>query len=250
MLHTSFWRFTGYFLVACALWTPLLVGFAAGLGETAEMILGAVRSRAWTWLLITALVTFLLLKVVVPLFSWRGRRLLLSRWRRVTRWEFWPRWAFYPPVALYVLYLAFKYRSLTLFTAGNPAIPGGGLRRRVEGRHPEWSTAFAEFLARTKRLPAALEYTENLNRIRTFQQRLGLGFPVVFKPDIGERGAGVAIVKDEYHAGQYLAHAKGDILVQEFLPGYEFGIFYFRKPGESTGEHLLGHREAAPHCHG
>ena len=54
MLHTSFWRFTGYFFVACALWTPLLVGLSAAVGESAQMVLGAVRSRAWTWLLITA----------------------------------------------------------------------------------------------------------------------------------------------------------------------------------------------------
>jgi hypothetical protein len=133
------------------------------------------------------------------------------------------------------LYLTFKYRSLTSHTAGNPAIPGGGFVGESKADILNGLRHSAEFLARTKCLLAALQYTENLNRIRTFQQRFGLGFPVVLKPDIGERGAGVAIVKDEYHAGQYLAHARGDILVQEFLPGYEFGIFYFRKPGEAQG---------------
>ena len=72
MLQTSFWRFTGYFFVACALWTPLLVGFSAAVGESAQMVLGAVRSRAWTWLLITALVT-------LPAAQGRGASLLLAR---------------------------------------------------------------------------------------------------------------------------------------------------------------------------
>jgi pimeloyl-ACP methyl ester carboxylesterase/membrane protein DedA with SNARE-associated domain len=235
MLHTSFWRFTGYFFVACALWTPLLVGFSAAVGESAQMVLGAVRSRAWTWLLITGLITFLFLKLVVPLFSWRGRRLLLSRWRRITRWEFWPRWAFYPPVALYVLYLALKYRSLTLFTAGNPAIPGGGFVGESKADILEGLRHSAEFVARTKRLPRGLDYGEKLNRIRTFRQRHALEFPVVLKPDIGERGAGVRVIRDEYQAVQYLTHSRGEILVQEFLPGLEFGVFYYRRPGESKG---------------
>ena len=235
MLQTSFWRFTGYFFVACALWTPLLVGFSAAVGESAQMVLGAVRSRAWTWLLITALVTFLLLKVVVPLFSWRGRRLMLSRWRRITRWEFWPRWAFYPPVALYVVYLALKYRSLTLFTAGNPAIPGGGFVGESKADILEGLRHSPEFVARTKRLRRGLDYEEKLSRVRTFRQRHGLAFPVVLKPDIGERGAGVAMIKDDYHVAQYLTHARGDVLIQEFLPGLEFGIFYYRKPGEPKG---------------
>jgi pimeloyl-ACP methyl ester carboxylesterase/membrane protein DedA with SNARE-associated domain len=235
MLQTSFWRFTGYFFVACAIWTPLLVGFSAAVGESAQMVLGTVRSRAWTWLLITAAVTLVLLKLIVPFCSWRGRRLLLSRWRRITRWEFWPRWAFYPPVALYVLYLALKHRSLTLFTAGNPAIPGGGFVGESKTEILEGLRHSPEFAARTKRLRAGLHHTEKLNRLRSFQQRHGLGFPVVLKPDIGERGAGVAIIRDEYHASQYLEHAKGDILLQEFLPGFEFGIFYYRKPGSAKG---------------
>ena len=43
------------------------------------------------------------------------------------------------------------------------------------------------------------------------------------------------MIKDEYHVAQYLTHARGDVLIQEFLPGLEFGIFYYRKPGEPKG---------------
>jgi hypothetical protein len=37
-------------------------------------------------LLATVLLLWLILKMVVPVFSSRGRRLLLSNWRRKTRW--------------------------------------------------------------------------------------------------------------------------------------------------------------------
>ena len=42
-------------------------------------------------------------------------------------WEFWPAWMFYPPVAIYCLWLAIKYRGLTLPTAANPGMFSGGL---------------------------------------------------------------------------------------------------------------------------
>ena len=61
-----------------------------------------------------------------PYMTFKGRRLLLSSWRRATKWEFWPPWVFYPPLLVYIGYLMLKHRSATLFTAANPAIVGGG----------------------------------------------------------------------------------------------------------------------------
>jgi len=56
----------------------------------------------------------------------RWRRNLVGRVRRWSRWEFWPPYLFYPPVIAYIVYLGVKFRSWTLFTAANPAIPSGG----------------------------------------------------------------------------------------------------------------------------
>ena len=47
----------------------------------------------------------------------------LKRW---SRWEFWPPYLFYPPVVAYIAYLGIRFRSWTLFTAANPAIPASG----------------------------------------------------------------------------------------------------------------------------
>jgi pimeloyl-ACP methyl ester carboxylesterase/membrane protein DedA with SNARE-associated domain len=236
MLKTSFWRFTLYFFVACLIWTPAVVWFSAAFGETAEAVLGAVRSRAWTWLLVTSAVLFVLVKLVVPLCSWRGRRLLLSRWRRISRWEFWPRWAFYPPVVCYVLYLAARHRSLTLFTAGNPAIPGGGFIGESKGDILDGLKESAEYVARTERLPGSMSAGQRLEQVRRFQDRTGTGYPIVLKPDVGERGSGVAMFRSEAEALLYLESMKVDLLVQEFLPGFEFGLFYIRRPDDPTGQ--------------
>ena len=126
VLDTGFRRFALYLFVAAAVWTPMLVGLSMILGaEVLKSSLAAGQGAALK-AVVSGAVVFVLVKLVVRLSGFRGRRLLLSRWRRITRWEFWPPWAFYPPVVCYVLWLALKHRGLTLFTCANPAIPEGG----------------------------------------------------------------------------------------------------------------------------
>lgn len=64
---------------------------------------------------------------------------------------------------------------------------------------------------------------------------MDLEFPVVLKPDVGERGAGVAIVRSRTEFEAYLRAAEGDTILQEYVPGVEFGVFYYRYPGEREG---------------
>jgi hypothetical protein len=235
MLRTSITKFALYFLIACAVWTPALVGVSAAFGEATERLLGVVRQRAGWTLVITALVLFLLLKLLIPLSTWRGRRLLLSRWRRLTRWEFWPRWAFYPPVVLYILWLALKHRSLLLFTAANPAIPGGGFVGESKSAILRGLSGSPDLVAAFELIPASLTATERIAQALAFRDRLALDWPVVLKPDIGERGSGVAIVRSEAELRAYLERAAGDTIVQAYAPGVEFGVFYIRRPGELEG---------------
>lgn len=235
MLRTSFARFALYFFIACALWTPILVGLSAAFGEAAQRLLTVFQQKALLYLLVTGLVLFLALKLAVPLFSYRGRRLLVSRWRRLTRWEFWPRWAFYPPVVLHILWLALRHRSLTLFTAANPAIPGGGFVGESKAEILGGLAAAGDTVATWELLPAALPAAERVARVHAFRSRLGVEWPVVLKPDVGERGSGVAIVRSEGEVRGYLEAARSDTIVQEFIPGQEFGVFYVRRPGEERG---------------
>src|SRR5262245_63162472 len=86
--------------------------------------------------------------------TYRNRRLILSSWRRLTRWEFWPPSAFYPPMVAYLAYLMAKHRSLTLFTAANPAIMGGG------------------FIGESKKPPRSEEHTSELQSLRHLVCRL------------------------------------------------------------------------------
>jgi pimeloyl-ACP methyl ester carboxylesterase/membrane protein DedA with SNARE-associated domain len=235
MLRTSVAKFALYFFLACALWTPALVGIAAAFGEATQQLLGVVRQRAGWTLVTTALVLFVLLKLLIPLSTWRGRRLLLSRWRRLTRWEFWPRWAFYPPVVLYILWLALRHRSLLLFTAANPAIPGGGFVGESKSGILRGLSGSPEFVAAFELIPAALPPGERIAQALAFKEGLALDWPLVLKPDIGERGSGVAIIRSEAEVRAYLERSAGDTIVQAYAPGAEFGVFYIRHPGTLEG---------------
>ena len=125
-LRTSFWAFSLYFALAVAVWTPILVGFSVFAGARAMETFELFQRHALLGLGLLAIWILVVLKLVIPLFTFRGRRRMVGRWRRLRRWEFWPPWLFYPPVVGQVLWLGLRHRSPLLFTAANPAIEAGG----------------------------------------------------------------------------------------------------------------------------
>jgi len=58
---------------------------------------------------------------------------------------------------------------------------------------------------------------------------------VVLKPDVGERGTAVAIARSGQEVRSYLEANAGDTIVQRYVGGLEFGVFYYRYPGEAEG---------------
>ncbi len=80
------------------------------------------------------------------------------------------------------------------------------------------------------RSPSSIEELMNLVAIN------GLTFPLIFKPDLGERGWMVKRIKTEAEARQYLSEIRVDFIIQELvdLP-LEFGVFYLRFPSQENG---------------
>jgi len=65
----------------------------------------------------------------------------------------------------------------------------------------------------------------------------GLSFPVIFKPDLGERGWMVRRIESEKDINNYLHEIKIDFIIQELIDlPLEFGVFYIRIPNEEKGE--------------
>lgn len=238
LLNTSFWKFSLYFFAAAAVWTPLLVGLAMILGAEALKSSLVVGQGVLFKALASGLLVFVVVKLLIRLSSFRGRRLLLSRLRRLARWEFWPPWAFYPPVVCYVALLGLKHRGLTVFTCANPAMPGGGFvgESKIEIlRGLSASPASRAYVARAALLPASTDDGARLALARGFMEEHGLTFPVVLKPDAGQRGSGVAVVRTWGQLEEYLCRARGDTIIQEYVAGLEFGVFYYRHPEADAG---------------
>ncbi len=234
ILHMGFWRFLGWLLLASVLWAPVLVGLAALVGEQAIAYFEAFRQRALLAVVLVALGVFLLYKVLLPLFSFGGRRRVWGRMRRIASWEFWPPWAFYPPVVAWVAWLGIRHRAPLLFTAANPAMPAGGFIAEskaeiLDGLGP------GPLVARTRLVRDSENAVEREEVVRAFLAEHGLGLPVVLKPDAGQRGSGVIVARTDVQLRDYLTRARCDVLVQEYVPGREFGVFYYRYPGEPQG---------------
>ncbi|MDE2874615.1 MAG: alpha/beta fold hydrolase [Gemmatimonadota bacterium] len=262
VVHMPLIPFSLWIVVAAALWTPFLVGGTALFGAVAAEQIGTLQQRALPWLIVTALVALIALRIGVPLFSTAGRRRFLARWGRVRGWEFWPPWLFYLPVLAWGVWLAVKHRSLTVFTAANPAFPDGGLvgesKSEILGaignRVRVARTVVAGSVAGTDGGVRADVGTDDgvradagdgdVGRGRGVPAPLAVagavgGLPVVVKPDVGERGAGVAIVRSEKELRERLAAPESTLIVQEYVPGEELGVFYYRFPGEARG-HIFG----------
>lgn len=195
-------------------------------------------ANAWIRALAVTTLAFGAAWVVAIAFSHRRRRLLLSTWLRLTRWEYWPPWVTYLPVVVYVTWLAIKHRGVTVFTAVNPAIPAGGFIGESKIEILQGLSTSSEFVARgafiDRRLTAAARIARAEHVMRTF----GFDVPVVLKPNEGQRGSGVAVARTREELVAYLEASPADTIIQEYVPGLEFGVFYYRRPSEERG-HVL-----------
>jgi hypothetical protein len=74
--------------------------------------------------------------------------------------------------------------------------------------------------------------------VAAFMRRHDLAFPVVLKPDVRERGEGVAVVHDAAALRAHLSAWPGRFVAQAYAAGAEFDLLYVRPPGAATGRLL------------
>jgi len=227
ILKAPFWRFLVFFFIASLVWTPLLVGLSSLVGQKFLNYYEVYEGSALWILLGLILLIYGSVHILLPALTHRGRRRNRSRWQRLIHWEFWSPLVFYIPVFLYVLWLALRHRSLTVFTAANPGIPQGGFVGESKSeilnrlKSPEIRIPKYELIEPDEDGPSA---------VSLFMQNAGLSFPAVLKPDVGERGARVEIVRSRADVQKYFSSPHRRTLIQEFISGVEYGVFYYRYP--------------------
>ena len=142
---------------------------------------------------------------------------------------------FYPPVLAYVAYLMVKHRSATLFTAANPAIVAGGFIGESKYDILQGLSGAGEYVARSSVLDGNLTTAEKMRAVKRFMADQQLTFPIVLKPNYGQRGSGVVVVRSAGVLEGCVSQPSGDTIVQEYIDGAEFGVFYYRRPSEPHG---------------
>lgn len=151
-------------------------------------------------------------------------------WARLTRWEFWPFSFFYFPIAFYWVWLCLRTRSLFFFTASNPSIEFGGMLG--ESKDKIYKNIPDQFIPKTYKLEASINKSDFLEKLETED----IQFPFILKPDIGERGWMVALIKNQQQLDTYLEQIEVDFLVQEYIPyPTELGIFFYKYPDRAKG---------------
>jgi membrane protein DedA with SNARE-associated domain len=223
--------FAWWSAIAVAVWTPLIVFASAGVLPSWSA-LQSWPARAAAVLLLAAA-----LRTVHNLLQGRYLKARIAATvSRAWRWEFWPMWLFYAPVAAWIVFLIVRHRGVGVIAAANPGMPDGGIvgesKSEILSRLPqEWTIPWV-------RIDAAPIESRTWRMAQAVSQ-LGWQFPLVCKPDVGQRGAGVKLVRSLEDARRYLEREPGAILLQPYHTGpYEAGVFYYRMPGWTHGRIL------------
>lgn len=207
-------QFAAWTAAAVLVWTPLVV-------------LGPSR-----WFL-AGLAALALMRVLQSTWGRRhGRpvRLRLERWMQP---EFWPTAVLYAPLVPWLAWLSVRWGGPGTLVAANPGFEDGGFVGEskfaiLSALPPRWTIPGMLLAPGTH--PERLAAFDDVLRSRAW------GYPLILKPDVGEKGVGVRRVASRDDASRYLAAEAGAVIVQPFHPGpHEAGIFYYRRPGARRG---------------
>ena len=219
---------------AAFVWTLLILWLTQKLGPQLVHWLHAYQHASLVLLGagIALVVVFQLARRALETFEARKIFLALERWRH---WEFWPAWLFYPPVVLNYFWLALKHRGLALPAASNPGIFFGGIVGESK------MVTLKNLMATSPEFTAAAFLVEGENfeaRMQSLRKSVAeTGAPFILKPDVGQRGAGVKLIREISQAENYLRQCSAPLVVQRYAPGpFEVGIFYYRFPSEPRGK--------------
>jgi hypothetical protein len=137
-----------------------------------------------------------------------------------------------------------------VFTAANPAILAGGVvgESKIEIlrglRGPQGR------VARSALVPVSLSPQARRAQASSFLDREQIPLPVVLKPDAGQRGSGVVVARTAAELYACLDRSVVDPIVPEYVPGLEFGVFYYRRPSEARGRILSVTEKRLPSVRG
>ena len=146
-----------------------------------------------------------------------------TTWIRLFHYEFWPFWVFYIPAYFYYFFLAIKSRKWVYFSVLNPCMNFGGAF--LSSKNKALQNIPKEWVPKT----LLVNPEEDFSRIKKGLQKEKIKFPLIVKPDMGERGKGVKIIPELSDLENHIAGLpKEPYLIQEYIEyPLELGILFY-----------------------
>jgi hypothetical protein len=158
--------------------------------------------------------TFRLRKCYIKLFSW----------------EYWPMWVVYFPQGFYYTYLAIKAKSFFFFSASNPSIETGGMF--FESKWSIFNLMPKIYFPNT----ILVNTTDTMEIVVAKMMAANIDYPIIAKPDRGERGWGVKKIATFEALVNYKKWFNIPFLIQTYCDyPVELSIFYYRHPSKQNG---------------
>ena len=219
--------------VAALVWTPVLMLLGSALGPPfMEQFPRYKQYAAWIVIGLFALIWFLT-HWVIPALTWRGRREIVMKIRRLLQPSGWPSAVLFLPVRLGVALISLRHRSLTAFASANPSFG------RIGGFTGDSRSLLMRPFQRDSRCCPTLALSSDDSPDERVREALAFsaehGFPLVCKPEVSENGAGLRIVRDGVALERLMRAAEEDVVLQPFVRGREFEVVWRRNPGRDDG---------------
>lgn len=229
-----FYLFLPTILIAIFIWVYLFSIFG-------KLLFEKISENKWHVLLI-----FILLIVFVRIIlDYKNIRIQLSfklwlkakfyGFQKYFYYEFWPAKLFYVPVFIFYVINSLRYNKTIGFAlcSVNPAIENGGFIG--ESKTNAYRLISQENFYFLKN--ASISKEGKIEEFFKAKEALNLDYPLILKPELGQRGMSVKLVKSQAEALQYLKDANFDIFIQQYCPfENEAGIFYIKHPEKEKSQ--------------
>jgi len=159
------------------------------------------------------------------IFSWR------IFFVKLFHWEYWPFGIIQVPLFFMWLWYSLRERSFFYFSASNPGILSGGMIG--ESKYEVLSLVQDHLKPQT----ILIKFPTSTDQVVRKIEEANLSFPLIFKPDLGERGWLVRRIDNQENIEDYLSEVNIDFIIQELIDlPLEFGVYYVRFPSEANGK--------------
>ncbi|MGV4439329.1 hypothetical protein ACQ1PL_07505 [Ornithobacterium rhinotracheale] len=147
--------------------------------------------------------------------------------QKIICYEYWSVWIFYAAFVPAYFWFSLKNRDLLYFCKTNPSLKNGGFfgysKSQIQRYIPQEFRAKEQIIDQDKKLTLTK-------------------FPMIAKPDVGERGKGVIRLNNQSELNDFLAQLNENqkFILQEYIDlPKEFGVFYCKYPKDEHGQ-ILG----------